>query len=74
MIFYSLGATLTFGILLDAFHRDTEAPKTDVLSWAVLIIATLIWFITLPRIMQKKLQSAKAVSSVGAANSEGWMS
>lgn len=74
MLFYSLGATFTFGLLLDAFHKDTETPKTDILSWAVLILATLIWFITLPRIMQKKLHSAKSAHSIGAANSEGWMS
>lgn len=68
MLFYLVGATLTFSTLFHAFCKDATTPKTDIASWVVLVLATLLWFITLPRIVQKKLQPASAV------NVESWVS
>lgn len=68
MLFYLIGATLTFTTLFHAFWKDVTTPKTDIASWAVLVVATLLWFITLPRIVQKKLQAARVV------NVESWVS
>ncbi len=56
MTLYVTGAALVFGILLNAFLKDETAPKNDGLSWAVVIIATLIWPITLPSMIRKQLR------------------
>jgi uncharacterized membrane protein len=72
MIFYLVGATLTFSILLNAFYKDTTTSKTDVVSWLVLFVATLIWFITLPGILKKKLQPLKTASSESWAKLGGF--
>jgi uncharacterized membrane protein len=56
MALYFTGASLVFGILLNAFIKDSSTPKTDVTSWLVLIIATLLWPIVLPGIIRKKLR------------------
>lgn len=55
MMIYLIGATVTFGILLNAFMNDHTTPKTDVLSWMVLLIGTSLWFVVLPTMINKKL-------------------
>jgi hypothetical protein len=54
MMTYLLGTTITFSILLNAFLKDGSTKKTDVLSWLVVLIATLLWFVTLPFIARKR--------------------
>lgn len=56
MTLYLLGASLVFCIALDAFLKDESTPKSDVLSWLVLLVATLIWPVVLPRLIWKKFQ------------------
>ncbi|MBT9315593.1 hypothetical protein [Leptothoe spongobia] len=56
-LYYVLPATVTFLIALSAFFRDTAASKTSVLNWAFVIVAGLLWPITLPFIIWKKLSS-----------------
>ncbi len=45
---YLMGAFMTLGICLRAFLRDHSTPKTDKMSWVVLLEATLFWPIVLP--------------------------
>lgn len=54
MVIYLIGATCTSGILLNAFLRDRSTPKTDLLSWKLLLVASLVWFIILPYILCQK--------------------
>jgi hypothetical protein len=62
MTLYVTGALLVFGFSLQAFLRDTSTPKTDRLSWMVLIVASLFWPITLPSIVRKKLKKPAPVA------------
>ncbi|NJO42118.1 MAG: hypothetical protein HC769_32745 [Cyanobacteria bacterium CRU_2_1] len=57
MTTYLIGAIVTFGILLNAFFKDSSTPKTQVLSWLVILIASLLWFATLPFVIRKKLMT-----------------
>lgn len=67
MMIYLIGTTVTFGLLLNAFMNDRTTPKTDVLSWMVLLIGTSLWFVVLPMMISKKLtQLTRDVSSAVA--------
>ena len=61
MLAYLIGTCLTFGILLNALLKDNSIPKTHVRSWLVLGVASLLWFVTLPCVIRKKLSVDKAV-------------
>jgi hypothetical protein len=61
MTLYLAGATVVFGILLNAFLRDTTTPKTHVASWLVLAIATIAWPIVLPSMIRKRLQKDRVL-------------
>ena len=63
MILYFTGAALTFGILLNAFLKDRSTPKTDLVSWLVVGVGSLIWFITLPCILRKWAIDARTMKS-----------
>ena len=56
-LYYALPATLTFLIALYAFFRDANASKTSVLNWAFVFVSGLLWPLTLPFIVWKKLSS-----------------
>ena len=56
MTLYFTGATLVFGLLLNAFLKDDTTPKTHIASWVVLAIATVFWPLTLPSMIRKRLQ------------------
>lgn len=66
MTAYFAGATLTFGILLRAFLKDNSTSKTDVTSWLVLAVGTLLWFITLPCILRQQVIAAKQSESTSS--------
>jgi hypothetical protein len=59
MLTYLLGTSFTFVILLNALLKDNSIPKTDVRSWLVLGLASLLWFITIPCILRKKFAPVK---------------
>lgn len=61
MTLYITGALLVFGFSLQAFLKDTSTPKTDRLSWLVLILASLFWPIVLPSIIRKRLSKTAPV-------------
>ena len=54
---YVVPAIVTFLIALYAFFKDAEADKTLGLNWAFVIVTGLLWPITLPFIVWKKLAS-----------------
>lgn len=62
MITYFVGTVLTFGILLKAFLKDRSTSKTDILSWLLVLLGALLWFVTLPFIIRKKLRDGRAPS------------
>ncbi len=64
-LYYVLPATLTFLIALYAFFKDADASKTSALNWAFVIVAGLLWPITLPFIVWKKLVSLFNPDDVG---------
>jgi len=61
MTLYFTGATLVFGILLNAFLKDSSTPKSDVTSWLVVLIGTLVWPLVLPSMILKQLPKRDAL-------------
>ena len=45
---YLCGALASSGIWLSAFLKDETTAKTDVASWVVILIATMIWPLSVP--------------------------
>ena len=62
MTLYFTGAAVVFGILINAFLKDVTTPKNHVASWIFLTVATLLWPITLPSMIRKRLQSAEVLN------------
>ena len=56
-LYYALPATITFLIALYAFFKDADASKASILNWAFIVVAGLLWPLTLPFIVWKKLLS-----------------
>lgn len=52
---YVAPATITFLIALYAFFKDAKASKANVLNWTFVIAVGLLWPITLPFIVWKRL-------------------
>ncbi|MEM1252417.1 MAG: hypothetical protein AAGI69_08280 [Cyanobacteria bacterium P01_H01_bin.21] len=65
-LYYVLPATLTFLIALYAFFRDTNASKTSVLNWSFVFMSGLLWPLTLPFIVWKKLSSLFGLKDIEA--------
>lgn len=64
-LYYVLPAAFTFLIALYAFFKDTEASKGSLLNWAFVIITGLLWPLTLPFIVWKKLSSLFQIDKDG---------
>jgi hypothetical protein len=45
---YSSGALLAFCFWFNAFYKDKTTPKTDGISWIILIVGGVLWPIVLP--------------------------
>jgi cyanate permease len=54
MILYLAGALVVFTTLLHSFIKDDTTPKSHVLSWIFIGLATAVWPIVLPSIVRKK--------------------
>jgi hypothetical protein len=61
MTLYFTGATLVFGFLLSAFLKDNSTSKSDVTSWLVVLIGTLVWPLVLPSMILKQLPKCVAL-------------
>ena len=54
---YWIFAGITFTIVLQAFLKDFQASKRDAKAWLFILIAALLWPITLPFIIRRKLRN-----------------
>lgn len=54
-LYYAIPALITFLIAMYAFFRDRAASKASVLNWVFVVVTGLLWPITLPFILWKKL-------------------
>ncbi|MEC4987757.1 MAG: hypothetical protein SAJ37_03325 [Oscillatoria sp. PMC 1068.18] len=46
--FYFMVAIAVSSICLVAFFQDTTTPKTDLISWIAIFVATLFWLLIVP--------------------------
>jgi hypothetical protein len=51
MIIYLIGASFTFVLMLSIFLKDRSTPKTDLVSWKLLLVSALLWFVILPYVL-----------------------
>ncbi|ELS03125.1 hypothetical protein Xen7305DRAFT_00028450 [Xenococcus sp. PCC 7305] len=58
-VLYSMIASLLFCIWLGLFLLDSTTPKTDKISWLVLLIAPLFWPIVLPLAIWELIHKSK---------------
>lgn len=56
-LYYVLPAAVTLLIALYAFFKDDAASKTSGLNWAFVVVTGVLWPITLPFIIWKRLSS-----------------
>lgn len=67
---YLLNAAIVAFILLVSFWSDSSTPKNHKLSWIIVLVASLLWFITVPlsiaEFSYKALRRQRAVK--GEAN------
>jgi len=56
---YLVLSAIAFTVYLSIFLKDSSTPKTDRLSWLVLIVATLLSPISLPISLLKWLASLR---------------
>ena len=57
VIGYCIFAGITFAIVLQAFLSDFKANKFDTKAWIFILVASLLWPITLPFIIRSKLKN-----------------
>lgn len=56
-LYYVFPAAITFLVALYAFFQDNAASKRSGLNWAFVVVTGVLWPITLPFIIWKKLSS-----------------
>jgi hypothetical protein len=67
-IIYLPVAGITFSIILRAFLSDLDTQKVSAKAWVFMGTATLLWPITLPFIISRKLRTAKSCQPLGEVN------
>jgi hypothetical protein len=55
MIVYFGFSAITFLVVLEALLKDSTTPNNSLEAWIFVIVATLIWPITLPIILRQKV-------------------
>lgn len=61
MIFtYWIAASATAALIIQAFFKDSSASKASLEAWTFIVVATLLWPITLPFIVSSKLRATSA--------------
>lgn len=56
VIAYWTLAGLTAAIILRAFFRDRQARKDDPQAWIFILVAALLWPLTLPSMVASKIR------------------
>lgn len=59
--------SLTFAVVLNAFLKDQSTAKNNVKAWLFVLVAAIIWPITLPFIISSKLRVDKLRSHAKAS-------
>lgn len=54
IMLYAMPAAIVFLITTDALLKDSTTPSDSVEMWVFILIASLIWPLTLPSILRKK--------------------
>lgn len=54
MLIYILPAALVYIIVTSALFQDPSTPNNDFESWMLIVLASFLWPLTLPSILQKK--------------------
>jgi len=65
MTFYIIGSAVAGMVWLTQFLADKETPKTHLLSWIVLLVAALLWPISVP------LACIELIEKFGAKDFQG---
>ncbi|MFE4107641.1 hypothetical protein [Almyronema epifaneia] len=52
---YFLPASFVFSVMVYGFAKDESAAKNDLGLWFVILLATILWPVTLPSILLKKV-------------------
>ncbi|NJN19931.1 MAG: hypothetical protein HC812_00355 [Leptolyngbya sp. RL_3_1] len=74
MFYYLLPATLTLGIVLEAFFRDLDETKANDQSLLLIGLVVLLWPITLPSILLHQYRKRqRKVQNVIKAPSESYV-
>lgn len=55
---YWIAASATATLIVQAFLKDSTASKVSVEAWVFVMVATLLWPVTLPFIISSKLRAA----------------
>ncbi|HEY9887134.1 MAG TPA: hypothetical protein V6D02_01970 [Candidatus Obscuribacterales bacterium] len=54
-LLYALPALIVFAIALTSLLRDDSTPNTNLEFWLVTTLAAILWPITLPSMIRKKI-------------------
>lgn len=57
--FYLLVMIAIFSYWLSIFWKDTSTPKNDLISWQIIILASVLWPISLPMSISEKIKKQK---------------
>ena len=63
LMLYFVPSVLVLLIALPAYAKDRSTSKTDMGSWAVLILATLLWPVVLPNMLRKQFLKAQQAAA-----------
>ena len=74
MVFYFIPAALVFLTALHAFLEDESTPKTHLDSWVMVVVASTLWPITLPAIMNHLVSEASRNDKVNYKTSRALIS
>lgn len=61
---YLIGAFASSGIWLSAFFKDQTTSKSDVASWVLVVIATLIWPVSVPLSLKERYSKSAVMLSI----------
>lgn len=63
LMLYFVPSVLVLLIALPAYAKDRSTSKTDAGSWAVILLATLLWPVVLPNMLRKQFLKAQQAAA-----------
>ena len=55
LVYYGIPAGIVFCVVLSAYLRDTATPKNRPFDWFFIVVVTLLWPVTAPSMVWKKV-------------------